>query len=75
MVKKSIPLVQKAREEQVHVLLCTPETLPLGVYATLYAWREYAYHLCVRLDHGKANGRPRYEPSGCHGIRTKAIEV
>lgn len=59
-------VVQRAREAQAHVLSCSPMTLQLAVIATLYAWTEYQYHLCVRSgrDHPK-----------CHDLRSRAVEV
>lgn len=66
MRERAKALVRRARQAQTHVVLCTPATLPVAVVATLYAWTEYEYHLCVRLG--------RNHPK-CHDLRTRAMEI
>lgn len=59
-------IVELARDAEAHVVSCSPATLRLAVIATLYAWTEYKYHLCVRSD--------RDHPQ-CHDLRSRAVEV
>lgn len=71
-------IVARARIAKVHVLLCTPDDLPLGCVTQARAWIDFAYHLCIRLDRGKRHktgARKRFERPFCHGLRSKAIPV
>jgi hypothetical protein len=77
-LKYAIPWMERAMHENVHVLLCTVETLGVAIVAGIRAWEKHDYHLCVRLDRGsvkKHGARKRYEHPHCHGLRTKAIKV
>ena len=75
MQERARALADRARARGVHVLRATPTTLQVAVMATIRAWIDYEYHLCVRLDHGSANGHARYEHPVCHPLRTPAIKV
>ena len=68
-------LADCARAQGVHVLGATPATLQVAVMATMRAWIDHKYHLCVRLDHGRANGHARYEHPTCHTLRASSIKV
>ena len=59
-------VVRRAREDETHVVRCTPATLSVAVLAALYAWIEFEYHLCVR------RGRDHSE---CHDLRSRTVEV
>lgn len=68
-------LIRDAMGTDDHVLLATPANLDVAVIASLRAWHHYRYHLCVRLDRGKANGRARFEYPRCHDLDATATVV
>lgn len=75
MREQAREIARRAQRERVHVLLVTPDNLPVAVMAGLRAWLDHRYHLCVRLDRGKENGNKRYEHPRCHNRRFKAMPV